>query len=1487
MSEYVAKSQANPGNEIDASDGAVTQPNNGKEIIKGDEDESQLQANSEQDTANIDADIVQPQAKTATDVAKNDQSPALPRGNIEMHTAKGAASKVQLQVNSETTTSEANSGMVITKSDSDKTQPESNSGTDVTKIDLGKAQANSEMHIIKGDPWKARFLANSGMHVAKSDPGKTQPKASTRTVLALGDEDKAHSEANSGMGAAKNDAHHEVSSEINVAESDLHKAQSQTCPGMDGAKSDIAQPHANIGMDIVLSDTDNGQANCGMDVAKIGASKVQSQTNTEINIAKCAIHINQLKVNPGKTQSQGNKEVGIPKSDGSIAPPQASSETEVTKSDFSYAQTEANGGLDIAKSGSDKTPAHSGRNTESDECKAHSQTSCVTDIVKSDGVIAQTSREMHIFKSDAGKAKPQANSKTDLFESDSGITQPQAISGVGMAESDSGKIQLQANSEIDVSEGDLGTAEVNGKEVIKSDGDKYQPISGMNIAERASGKIQCERSNEAELPKEGDSQLPTYCGMEIANSSSLTKSQVAEGEKDVLNNYAGNAQLQTNTANNDPYKGGLQVGKSGKVQPMNITNKTQLQVTKDTKDTATSNEGNIQAISNSGEKGVIVTVGGNIQPNSENKPINFGIKVDPQIRKVINPKSEKKIPGKRFITYTAKMFGKKAGTRFQTYGGDKRYENITASNNSQYQTYRKFVSGGPQNDPDEKYAKIFRKDGKDVKTFWCDICKVFCTSAVNLQMHFLGNKHKRIEEVLKWNVAEGVVKKVELLLTETTEPKSVERKIVVTKTVERKTVKPKTVEKKTVASKIQIPTTVLKPLEYYLNKLKLKRAIVGLNYVVEYHLQHSKRQFECELCHHTSDLSIFIQHIIGSRHMLRYLKRRHPDTLKGQNWILCKADCKRLNRKALEIEKLYGRGSVTIVRKKVIPKVNQQNTAEQTAVELKPEAEKSEAASAAVKPEPKPMHSEPIPVRVVTRKFPASKILEKQINSYDVKERIIAAVKPETKPVPSEPIPVPVVTDKFSGSEILEKQITSLNVKEPIIGLDFLVEYHYLGQTETMYFCELCNFELPLRCIVSHLYGMKHRIGYVKRRHPDLLKLSATKHKFIIKENISEIEKRDGRGNVRIIYGQIQHEYNEKSTAVKRPAADSNKQPDAKVPRQSSTTDKPNQSSKDETSQRLTSDSKTKKCKSSCSKCLSKLKDSKDSRGLQRVSLSSRHEGDRLERSSSYDRAGASSSHSGHGYSSRGKRIESDRSSKRKRSESRSERDRDRYSDRYISRRQSKWESEYNYKRRETLSWSYRDDRRSTSSYSTSDSDGSTSDSDHRSYSNPRSDSGRRSDSDSTSNTDCKYHDDEERQTHYQPKDSIKGEFIDYLKHFHIISDADAKQVEALMYKLSNGLVEYRQKLQNIKDSVEKSIGALQSSADVSVVQNTDGSSSHNVLTPNLLKSFHNMDVRAITATLTRMADNNPAFEGIRISTLVTVLFKMGMLRKPRKKHQK
>ncbi|KAI6075384.1 Testis-expressed sequence 10 protein [Aix galericulata] len=151
---------------------------------------------------------------------------------------------------------------------------------------------------------------------------------------------------------------------------------------------------------------------------------------------------------------------------------------------------------------------------------------------------------------------------------------------------------------------------------------------------------------------------------------------------------------------------------------------------------------------------------------------------------------------------------------------------------------------------------------KQVNPFYCNICKIWCASALNLQTHFLGFKHKTVEEALK---AHGIVKTAG-------------------------------------GTGDQVKTPEKLP-DY------------GLNYIIEYR---SKDNFpflyECQLCHCKTGLSNMFMHVCGSKHRLAYLKQHYPEIAESDE---VKGKGSELNRKvrqvALTIEKKEGRKQIKVV----------------------------------------------------------------------------------------------------------------------------------------------------------------------------------------------------------------------------------------------------------------------------------------------------------------------------------------------------------------------------------------------------------------------------------------------------------------------------------------------------------------------------------------------------------------------------------------------
>ncbi|GCC25047.1 hypothetical protein chiPu_0003452 [Chiloscyllium punctatum] len=99
------------------------------------------------------------------------------------------------------------------------------------------------------------------------------------------------------------------------------------------------------------------------------------------------------------------------------------------------------------------------------------------------------------------------------------------------------------------------------------------------------------------------------------------------------------------------------------------------------------------------------------------------------------------------------------------------------------------------------------------------------------------------------------------------------------------------------------------------------------------------------------------------------------------------------------------------------------------------------------------------------------------------------------------------------------------NADEPLVGLNYVIEYQRDGGRDPMYECTLCDFTGYLRIFVSHLGGIKHRMNYMSREYPEMVKWDATKLKqeelsLIVKERAAIIEKLEGRRSIKVIRGQ-------------------------------------------------------------------------------------------------------------------------------------------------------------------------------------------------------------------------------------------------------------------------------------------------------------------------------------------------------------------------------
>ncbi|XP_075068833.1 uncharacterized protein LOC142158612 isoform X3 [Mixophyes fleayi] len=155
--------------------------------------------------------------------------------------------------------------------------------------------------------------------------------------------------------------------------------------------------------------------------------------------------------------------------------------------------------------------------------------------------------------------------------------------------------------------------------------------------------------------------------------------------------------------------------------------------------------------------------------------------------------------------------------------------------------------------------------------FFCHLCKISCVSALNLQSHFLGFKHKKAEEALR-NHGES--------------------------------------------DDQQTPTKAGGTLEDQINACKTTEPAVGLEYIYEFQ-NDDYSTFVCRLCSCRLGLSNMFMHIIGAKHKINYLSKHHPTMgissafqVTGPKRI---KRIKKLKQACIAVEKKFGRKIINIV----------------------------------------------------------------------------------------------------------------------------------------------------------------------------------------------------------------------------------------------------------------------------------------------------------------------------------------------------------------------------------------------------------------------------------------------------------------------------------------------------------------------------------------------------------------------------------------------
>ncbi|XP_053322734.1 uncharacterized protein LOC128496924 [Spea bombifrons] len=172
----------------------------------------------------------------------------------------------------------------------------------------------------------------------------------------------------------------------------------------------------------------------------------------------------------------------------------------------------------------------------------------------------------------------------------------------------------------------------------------------------------------------------------------------------------------------------------------------------------------------------------------------------------------------------------------------------------------------------------------DPPPFWCHICKISCASALNLHTHFLGAKHKKVEESLRSYVYEEESKK---------EENEVENKEL---------------------EQAAVPGETLMDL---LNACRTTEPAVGLEHIYEYHTEGREGFciYECRMCHCQTGVSNMFMHVVGAKHRIMYLSKYHPDMdIPSTFQVKTPARNKKLKDACEAVEKTFGRKQINVMK---------------------------------------------------------------------------------------------------------------------------------------------------------------------------------------------------------------------------------------------------------------------------------------------------------------------------------------------------------------------------------------------------------------------------------------------------------------------------------------------------------------------------------------------------------------------------------------------
>ncbi|XP_064409274.1 uncharacterized protein SI:CH211-197H24.6 isoform X1 [Latimeria chalumnae] len=401
------------------------------------------------------------------------------------------------------------------------------------------------------------------------------------------------------------------------------------------------------------------------------------------------------------------------------------------------------------------------------------------------------------------------------------------------------------------------------------------------------------------------------------------------------------------------------------------------------------------------------------------------------------------------------------------------------------------------------------------KEFRCDICQILCASALNLQTHFLGQRHKRIEAALKAAVFGE--------------------------------------ENSQVNEKEDGP--VRKSLEEHLATYKTTEPAVGLEYIIEYQNEDGfVFKYECTLCNCVGSTNSMLMHVVGVKHRYTYMKVKYPDMVKAKELFSKKSIVHELFRKKAEsVDDLDGKQKIkVVVRPKPLSRKRGRDDPE--LYEQKPYVVPVGFDEDIVDPESEgnqicQLNSAQLPSTAGTDFLePSAKRIcqlsgdQQPSTAGNGADQNTATLVPNTKQdckdsddqQPStagngsgqntvsgnESTPV---QKKTKGKESkLQKFFDGYGSSEPCVALDYVTEFRNEENQVLRYECTLCNYTSAAMNMIKHILGVKHRYLYMKQNFSAMVSTkdlmgekSAILERF--KKKAIDVERLEGRKKIKIV----------------------------------------------------------------------------------------------------------------------------------------------------------------------------------------------------------------------------------------------------------------------------------------------------------------------------------------------------------------------------------